>query len=81
MSASGLRLQDLTWIDAQAALTPDTLVVVPLGASVKEHGPRLRLDNDWTLAQYLADRVLDDADGVLAPTIGYHHALLPAATA
>jgi creatinine amidohydrolase len=73
MPASGLRLQDLTWIEAQAALTPEAVVVVPLGASAKERGPHLRLDNDWTLAQYLADRVLAASHVVLAPTLGYHY--------
>lgn len=73
MPPSGLRLQDLTWIDAEAALSADAVVVIPLGAAAKEHGPHLRLDNDWTLAQYLASRVVAASDVVVAPTIGYHY--------
>jgi creatinine amidohydrolase len=73
MPPSGLRLQDLTWIDAESALHADTVVVIPLGASAKEHGPHLRLDNDWTLAQYLADRIVAASQVVLAPTVGYHY--------
>ena len=69
----GLLLQDLTWIEAQAALDQDTVVVIPLGASAKEHGPHLKLNNDWTLAQYLAARVLAASEVVVAPTIGYHY--------
>jgi creatinine amidohydrolase len=68
----GILLADLTWIKAEAVLTPDTIVVIPLGAASKEHGPHLRLDNDARLAQYFAGRILAAADVVVAPTIPYH---------
>jgi creatinine amidohydrolase len=73
MPPLGHLLQDLTWIEAQAALSPRTVVVIPLGASAKEHGPHLKLNNDWTIAQYLAKRVLTASDVVVAPTVGYHY--------
>lgn len=69
----GVRLWDLTWIQAEAVLTPDTVVVLPLGAASKEHGPHLLLKNDWLLAEYYEGRVLAAADVVIAPTLGYHH--------
>jgi creatinine amidohydrolase len=65
-------LGDLTWNQAEAALKPDTVVVIPLGAASKEHGPHLRLDNDLRLAQYFTGRVLAAAEVVVAPTIPYH---------
>jgi creatinine amidohydrolase len=73
MPPSGHLLQDLTWIEAQAALSERTVVVIPLGASAKEHGPHLKLNNDWTLAQYLAACVLKASDVVVAPAVGYHY--------
>ena len=73
MPPSGLRLQDLTWTDAESALSADTVVVIPLGAGAKEHGPHLRLDNDWRMAQYLAGRVVAASDVVVAPPVGYHY--------
>jgi len=73
MPTPGVHLQELTWIQAQAALDAHTVIVIPLGASAKEHGPHLRLDNDWTLAQYLADRVLAASHVVIAPTVGYYY--------
>ena len=73
MAAPGVRLQDLTWIEAQAVLDARTVIVIPLGASAKEHGPHLRLDNDWTLGQYLAGRVLAASRVVIAPTVGYYY--------
>jgi creatinine amidohydrolase len=68
----GVVLEDLTWIQAEAALKPDAVVVIPLGAAAKEHGPHLRLDNDLRLARYFTGRVLEAADVVVAPTIPYH---------
>ena len=55
----GVVLADLTWPQAEAILTVDAVVVTPLGAAAKEHGPHLRLDNDLRLAQYLAARVVE----------------------
>jgi creatinine amidohydrolase len=69
----GVVLEDLTWKEAEAVLKPDTIVVIPLGAAAKEHGPHLRLNNDLRLAQYFTGRVLAAADVVVAPTIPYHY--------
>lgn len=67
-----MRLWDLTWLEAEARLTSETIVVLPLGAASKEHGPHLRLKNDWLMAEYYAARVIEQADVVVAPTLGYH---------
>lgn len=67
----GVVLEDLTWIEAERALTPETVVVIPLGAASKEHGPHLKLKNDLLIAEYLKRRVLAGADVVVAPTITY----------
>lgn len=71
--ARGVALAELTWIEAEAMLTADAVVVLPIGAAAKEHGPHLQLDNDWLLAQYFARRVREAADVVVAPTLGYHY--------
>jgi creatinine amidohydrolase len=67
----GVLLEKLTWVEAEPRLTPDAVVVIPLGAASKEHGPHLRLDNDRLLAEYFRDRVLEAADVVVAPTVGF----------
>jgi creatinine amidohydrolase len=69
----GVELVDLTWIEAEEALHPGAVVVLPLGAAAKEHGPHLKLDNDLQMAEYLKRRVLEAADVVVAPTISYHY--------
>jgi creatinine amidohydrolase len=68
----GVLLADLTWQEAERVLKPETVVVIPLGAEAKEHGPHLKLKNDWTMAEYYKRRVLQAANVVIAPTINYH---------
>ena len=69
--APGILLEDLTWVEAERVLTPDTVVVIPLGAQAKEHGPHLKLKNDWLTAEYLKRRIRERADVVIAPTLNY----------
>lgn len=68
----GIVLADLTWPEAERVLTPEALVVIPLGAEAKEHGPHLRLDNDLRLATWYRDRVLAASNVIMAPTVNYH---------
>jgi creatinine amidohydrolase len=68
----GILLEDLTWQEAEKVLRPETVIVIPIGAESKEHGPHLKLKNDWLMAEYLKGRVLEKADVVVAPTVNYH---------
>ncbi len=74
----GRLLETMTWVEAEAALKTHPLVVIPLGARTKEHGPHLPLNNDWLMAEYLARRVQESSDVLLLPTIqyGYYPAFL-----
>jgi creatinine amidohydrolase len=69
----GVVLEDLTWIEAEKVLTPDAVVVIPLGAESKEHGPHLKLGNDFVIARYLAGRVRERSKVVVAPTVNYSY--------
>ena len=69
----GIVLSDLTWPEAEKALKADTIVVIPIGAESKEHGPHLKLKNDSILADYFKRKVLERADVVVAPTVNYHY--------
>ncbi len=71
-SFQGVVLADLTWVEAEEALHPNAIVVLPLGAASKEHGPHLRLDNDLRMAEYLKNRVLEASEVVVAPVLSYH---------
>jgi len=67
------RLEDLSWLEAERALTPETMVVIPLGAASVEHGPHLKLGHDRILADYLSARLAGASGVVVAPTLTYHH--------
>ena len=68
----GTRLEDLSWPEAERVLQPNSIVVLPLGAGAKEHGPHLKLRNDLTLAEYLTRRVIARSPVVVAPALTYH---------
>ena len=68
----GIRLADINWQQATDVLRPETVVVIPLGAGSKEHGPHLKLGNDAVLADYLTRRVLEASEVVVAPALQYH---------
>jgi len=65
-------LERITWVQAADALKADAVVVIPLGAAAKEHGPHLTLANDAKLAEYLVRRVADATPVVVAPPLNYH---------
>jgi creatinine amidohydrolase len=62
-----------SWDEAEHVLTPDTVVVIALGAESKEHGRHLQLNNDFLMAEYFKNRVLASApqNTIVAPTINY----------
>ncbi len=68
----GILLENLTWQQAEKVLRPETVVVIPIGAESKEHGPHLKLNNDWLMAEYLKRQVVERIDVVVAPTVNYH---------
>ena len=70
---AGILLEELSWDEAEKVLTPDQVVVIAMGAESKEHGLHLALNNDWLMAEYLKERVLERAVVVLAPTINYSY--------
>jgi creatinine amidohydrolase len=72
-SPPGIKLEDITWLEAERVLTPEAVVVIPLGAAAKEHGPHLLLKNDLILADYFTSRVQAGSRVVIAPTVTYHY--------
>jgi creatinine amidohydrolase len=66
------RIAEVPWTEAEALLDSAAVVVIPIGAEAKEHGPHLPLNNDWLLAEYYAQRVASATKVVLYPTVNYH---------
>ena len=65
----GVKLENLNWIEAERHFADNPVVVIPLGAAAKEHGPHLPLNNDAVIAGWLAEEVRQRLPVVVAPLI------------
>jgi creatinine amidohydrolase len=65
-----MRLHDLTWPDAAAAVEAGTPLVLPLG-SLEQHGPHLPFDTDTVCVQAVADNGADGAGAISLPALSY----------
>ena len=72
----GIWLQDLTWPEAEEWINDGRVMVIPVGAICKEHGPHLPMATDFLLAEALADGVAEVLPVIIAPIIsaGYYPA-------
>ncbi len=68
---AGVWLDDLTWPEAKARFDSGALVVVPVGAAAKAHGPHLPLKTDAVTARALAQRLIERLPVVAAPVVGF----------
>ncbi len=71
-------LENLTWMEAEKAFKEYEVVLIALGARTKEHGPHLLLKNDYVMAEYLKERVIEEVPVIVLPTLqyGYYPAFL-----
>jgi creatinine amidohydrolase len=67
----GRYLELLSWPEAEQAILQLPVVLLPLGARTKEHGPHLPLNNDWLIAEYLTRRVVAECPVLALPTVQY----------
>jgi len=72
----GAWIEDLTWPEVEARLKAGAVVLVPVGAIAKEHGPHLPMKTDWLVARELASRVAAALPVLVAPVVsqGYYPA-------
>ena len=64
-------LEKLTWIEAESALKNSEVVLLALGARMKEHGPHLPLNTDYIIAEYLKEQVIKKIPVIVLPTLQY----------
>lgn len=64
-------LEDISWTVSQPLLTSDAVVVIPLGAGSKEHGPHLPLSADFIQADGLAKLVALQRKVIITPVVNY----------
>ncbi|TAH49418.1 MAG: creatininase family protein [Chloroflexota bacterium] len=71
-------LEHLTWVQAEKAFREIPIVLLPIGAILKEHGPHLPLNTDYLIARDLARRVAEQTDVIVCPpvTFGYYPAFV-----
>lgn len=62
-------LENLTWVEAEKVLSAGAVIVIPLGAALKEHGKHLPLNNDKLMAEHLILEVAKRLDVIVLPTI------------
>jgi len=67
--SQGAFLGDLTWPEAEEMLANAPLVVLPVGAGAKEHGPQLPMNADAVVLDYLCQMAVDSLPVVVAPPI------------
>ena len=64
-------LEEISWTTAQKNLTADAVVVIPLGAGAKEHGPHLPLSTDFIQAQGCVKELATQRKVIIAPILNY----------
>lgn len=69
----GTKLETLSWVEAETILKEGPLILIPLGAQLKEHGPHLPLNNDWIMANYLTEAILQALPVVSIPAINFSY--------
>ena len=67
---NGVWLEDLSWPEAKARFDANAVVVVPIGAAAKAHGPHLPLKTDALTARALAQGLIERLPVVAAPVLG-----------
>jgi len=68
----GHLLANMTYMQCEQFINEDTIVVLPIGGGAKEHGHHLPLGTDYYIADWLAQKVAEKAEGVIVlPTLPY----------
>ncbi len=67
----GAWLEDLSWPEAKAWFDAGAVVVVPIGAAAKAHGPHLPLKTDALTARALGQGLIERLPVVAAPVLGF----------
>jgi creatinine amidohydrolase len=67
----GIRVARVSWPVLEAQLIRGAVAVLPVGAASKEHGRHLPMNTDLVQAEWLANRLLQQANVAVWPTVGY----------
>ncbi|HZK79819.1 MAG TPA: creatininase family protein [Humisphaera sp.] len=67
----GLRIEGLTWPQAEQAIERLHTILIPVGGACKEHGLHLPLNTDWVVTEYLVGRIIERCPALALPTVSY----------
>ncbi|HEX2581866.1 MAG TPA: creatininase family protein [Dongiaceae bacterium] len=72
----GWRLEQLCWPEVTALFMRNPVLILPIGAASKEHGPHLPMNTDALLAARLAEKLAERLAVLIAPAVpfGYYPA-------
>lgn len=71
MSAAGVLMGEMTWLEYRDRLArPGQVVLLPVGA-LEQHGPHLPLHTDTLIPTELCARIARLIDGIVAPALAY----------
>ena len=65
-----MKLQEITWVDAQKYFETHDTVVIPLG-STENHGSHLALGTDFLIPTRLCDYIEEDCDVLIPPVVPF----------
>ncbi|HEX4414097.1 MAG TPA: creatininase family protein [Lacipirellulaceae bacterium] len=64
---------DMTWKDVAERLSDGAYAILPIGAGAKEHGWHMPMATDQVQAEYFAERLTENINGIIWPTVTYGH--------
>lgn len=67
----GVILSEKTYEEAERIINEDTIMALPIGGAVKEHGAHLPCGSDYYIVEEIANQVVQRCDVVLLPTLQY----------
>ncbi len=67
----GIRVEEQTWLEVEAALANNAIAILPIAAACKEHGKHLPMSTDYIQAEWLISKLITQVNAVIWPTLGY----------
>jgi creatinine amidohydrolase len=67
----GIRVAEVSWSVIEGHLARGAVAVLPVGAASKEHGRHLPMSTDFLQAEWLVNRLVQQTNVVVWPTVGY----------
>lgn len=69
----GVKLAELTYQEAEEAYEKYSIIMLPIGGGVKEHGPHMPCGTDMMVINEIANRVMQKSPVILLPNLPYAH--------